>query len=139
MAQKDKQAVVWLQQALNDHLSPDQRASFEGLFQQAIGLEREQIMDAYSNGAEDEYNYQMDIQGRREDIDSEIYFNNTYGILPMNDIITAMAMHNEQLCAAYTEGFKRCKYIVLSTGIIPDASEPIPDDFDNYYEKTYGE
>jgi hypothetical protein len=79
MAQKDKQAVIWLQEALNDHLSPDQRASFEGLFQQAIGLEREQIMDAYSNGAEDEYNYQMDIQGRREDIDSEIYFNNTYG------------------------------------------------------------
>jgi hypothetical protein len=62
------------------------------------------------------------------------------GILPMNDIRTAIGMHNEQLSAAYTEGFKRCKYIrELSTGVIPDASEPIPDDFDTYYEKNYGE
>lgn len=62
------------------------------------------------------------------------------GILQIKDIEKAMAMHNEQLSAAYTEGFKRCKYIrELSTGVIPDSSEPIPDDFDTYYEKTYGE
>ena len=60
------------------------------------------------------------------------------GILPMNDIRTAIGMHNEEMSRAYTEGFKRCKYIrELSTGVIPDASEPIPDDFDTYYEKTY--
>jgi hypothetical protein len=62
------------------------------------------------------------------------------GILQIKDIEKAMAMHNEQLSAAYTEGFKRCKYIrELSTGVIPDASEPTPDDFETYYDKTYGE
>lgn len=62
------------------------------------------------------------------------------GIMTMNDIREAMDMHEEELSSAYTEGFKRCKYIrELSTGVIPDASEPIPDDFETYYQKTYGE
>ena len=62
------------------------------------------------------------------------------GILPMNDIRTAIAMHNEQLSAAYTEGFKRCKYIrELSEGTIFFPGEEAPDDFDTYYGKTYGE
>jgi hypothetical protein len=43
----------------------------------------------------------------------------------------SIGMYNEDMSRAYTEGFKRCKYIrELSTGVIPDASEPIPDDFD---------
>ena len=51
----------------------------------------------------------------------------------------SIGMHNEDMSRAYTEGFKRWKYIrELSTGVIPDYSEPIPDDFDTYYEKTYG-
>ena len=51
----------------------------------------------------------------------------------------SIGMHNNDMSRAYTEGFKRCKYIrELSTGVIPNASEPIPDDFDTYYEKTYG-
>jgi hypothetical protein len=62
------------------------------------------------------------------------------GILPMEVIEKAMGMYEEQLSAAYTEGFKRCKYIrELSTGVIPDTYERTPDDFDTYYEKTYGE
>lgn len=62
------------------------------------------------------------------------------GIIPMNDIRTAIAMHNEQLSAAYTEGFKRCKYIrELSEGTLFFPGEETPDDFDTYYGKTYGE
>jgi hypothetical protein len=62
------------------------------------------------------------------------------GILQLNDIREAMEMHEEELCAAYREGYKRCAYIYqLSKGDILDASERIPDDFDTYYEKTYGE
>lgn len=62
------------------------------------------------------------------------------GILPMSDIKTAIGMHNEQLSAAYTEGFKRCKYIrELSEGTIFFPGEETPDDFDTYYEKNYGE
>jgi hypothetical protein len=50
----------------------------------------------------------------------------------------SIGMHNEDMSRAYTEGFKRCKYIrELSTGVIPDYYEPIPDDFDTYYQKTY--
>jgi len=52
----------------------------------------------------------------------------------------AMAMHNEQLSSAYTEGFKRCKYIrELSEGTLFFPGEEAPDDFDTYYEKNYGE
>jgi hypothetical protein len=62
------------------------------------------------------------------------------GIMTMNDIREAMGMHSEEMSLAYTEGYKRCNYInELSTGVIPDASEPIPDDFETYYQKTYGE
>jgi len=60
------------------------------------------------------------------------------GILQIKDIEKAMAMHNEQLSAAYTEGFKRCKYIrELSEGKLFFPGEKTPDDFDTYYEKTY--
>lgn len=62
------------------------------------------------------------------------------GILQIKDIEKAMAMHNEQLSAAYTEGFKRCKYIEeLSEGKLFFPGEETPDDFDTYYEKSYGE
>ena len=62
------------------------------------------------------------------------------GILQIKDIEKAMAMHNEQLSAAYTEGFKRCKYIEeLSEGKLFFPGEETPDDFDTYYGKTYGE
>ena len=62
------------------------------------------------------------------------------GILQIKDIEKAMAMHNEQLSAAYTEGFKRCKYIrELSEGKLFFPSEETSDDFETYYDKTYGE
>ena len=62
------------------------------------------------------------------------------GILQIKDIEKAMAMHNEQLSAAYTEGFKRCKYIEeLSEGNLFFPGEETPDDFETYYDKTYGE
>jgi hypothetical protein len=62
------------------------------------------------------------------------------GILQIKDIEKAMAMHNEQLSAAYTEGFKRCKYIEeLSEGKLFFPGEETPDDFETYYDKTYGE
>ena len=45
-----KTAVEFLQEALYLHLTLDQQMQFEGLFQQALQIEKEQIMDAYWDG-----------------------------------------------------------------------------------------
>jgi hypothetical protein len=44
---KKKTAVEQLQEWLNSHLSHDQQMQFEGLFQQAKQLEKQQIIDAW--------------------------------------------------------------------------------------------
>ena len=46
---------------------------------QAKEMEREQIMDAYSAGADDEYEHHVNLSVKREDIDCEKYYNETYG------------------------------------------------------------
>jgi len=52
----------------------------------------------------------------------------------------AKEMYQEQLKAAYIEGFKRCHYIrMIEQGYMPPADDRIPDDFDTYFQKTYGE
>jgi len=43
-------AVIWLQKALGLHLTEEQMQQFEGLFQQAIDMERNQIITAYVDG-----------------------------------------------------------------------------------------
>jgi hypothetical protein len=77
--ENNKTAVEWLAEMITDMIHESHHSEFADLFESAKEMEKQEIMDAYSNGAEDEYNYQMDIQGRREDMDSETYFNNTYG------------------------------------------------------------
>jgi hypothetical protein len=47
---KTKTAVEWLQEALSLHLTNEQKFQFEGLFQQALGMEDEQEEKAYSEG-----------------------------------------------------------------------------------------
>ena len=42
-------------------------------------MEKEQIMDAYSTGADDEYEHHVNLSVKREDIDCEKYYNETYG------------------------------------------------------------
>ena len=52
----------------------------------------------------------------------------------------AKEMYEEQLKAAYTEGFKRCHFIkLLEGGYMPFPEEKMPEDFDTYFQKTYGE
>jgi hypothetical protein len=43
-------AVIWLQRALGRHLFQNQMNDFEGLFQQALDMEQQQIMDAWVDG-----------------------------------------------------------------------------------------
>ena len=62
------------------------------------------------------------------------------GVPPVEVIEEAMAMQEEQMRSSYREGFKRCHYIrMLEGGYIPPAEEQLPDDFDTFYEKNYGE
>lgn len=47
-------AVEWLEEHIIIGLTYDQQLLFEATFEQAKEMEREQIMDAYSNGRVDE-------------------------------------------------------------------------------------
>jgi hypothetical protein len=43
-------SVEWLKDCLSIHLTDEQKQQFEGLFQQALAMEKEQIVDAWNNG-----------------------------------------------------------------------------------------
>lgn len=49
------------------------------ILEQAKEMEKEQIIDAYSTGADDEYEHHVNLSVKREDIDCEKYYNETYG------------------------------------------------------------
>jgi hypothetical protein len=66
-------AVRWLQEALSLHLSDEQKVQFEGLFQQAIEMEKEQIIWAY-----DDAYISMNLAFRGFDRSLE-YYEATYG------------------------------------------------------------
>jgi hypothetical protein len=65
--EKQQTAVEWLQNCLNIHLSFEQKMQFEGLFQQAIEMEKQQIFDAWEDGC---YSYFTK--------NSEQYYNETF-------------------------------------------------------------
>ena len=64
-----KTAVEFLQEALYLHLTLDQQMQFEGLFQQGLEMEKQQIMDAYWDGGKD-----IPLTEKT----CEIYYNNIY-------------------------------------------------------------
>jgi hypothetical protein len=43
-------SIEWLQECLSIHLTHEQQMQFEGLFQQALTMEKEQIVDAHFEG-----------------------------------------------------------------------------------------
>ena len=69
---KKQTAVQWLQKSL--HLTFEQKMQFEGLFQQALEIEKQQIEDAYKKGR----NSGQDNYGYGNDISSQQYFNETF-------------------------------------------------------------
>jgi len=66
-------AVEWLQEALRPHLTFEQSVQFEGLFQQAIEMNKDQIIDAH-----DAAYIAMNLCFRGFDRSVE-YYENTYG------------------------------------------------------------
>jgi len=51
----------------------------------------------------------------------------------------AKEMEKGQMSEVYTEGYKRKAYISEILKPIPEWNEKVPEDFDTYYENTYGE
>ena len=70
-----KTAVEFLQEALYLHLNLDQQMQFEGLFQQALEMEKQQIIKAYQQGVTEEYGDTLDFSNCT---DAEDYYNNRY-------------------------------------------------------------
>jgi hypothetical protein len=52
---KQQTAVEFLKEALSIHFTFDEKMRFEGLFQQAKEMEKEQIVDAYQQGFNNAY------------------------------------------------------------------------------------
>jgi len=48
-------AVEWLQESLSIHFSFEQKMQFEGLFQQAKEMEKQQIINAYETKLAERY------------------------------------------------------------------------------------
>lgn len=48
-------AVEFLQQALSLHLTHNEQMQFEGLFQQALEMEKQQIINAYDISKKEDY------------------------------------------------------------------------------------
>ena len=63
-------AVEFLQESLSIHLSHQQQMQFEGLFQQAKEMEKEQIVNAFRIGAANELTF--------GDNKAEQYYNETF-------------------------------------------------------------
>ena len=68
-----KTAVEFLQEALSIHLTDEQKMQFEGLFQSAKGIEKNQIEIAFTNGDLFSSDYFDGVN-----ITSENYYNKTY-------------------------------------------------------------
>jgi hypothetical protein len=79
----EKTAVHWLAEQIecfgNKHELQMSWATLDELLKQAKEMEKEQIENAYSTGADDEYEHHINDSVKREDIDCEKYYNETYG------------------------------------------------------------
>lgn len=82
-----KTAVEWLQECLSIHLTYEQKMQFEGLYHQALAIEKEQIVRAFGY----------------EEIDGEQYYNETYHPVDTNEMIDHIGDANKMVETIYTE------------------------------------
>jgi hypothetical protein len=75
MKNKQMTAVEWLQERINIGLTYEQEVLFEGLFEQAKEMEKQQIIDAYRDGRSDQ---QSEKASRFYNRNAEFYYNETY-------------------------------------------------------------
>jgi len=60
-------SIEWLQECISIHLTHEQQMQFEGLFQQAKEMHKQEILEAHEEGVEHDY------YGEAEE-----YYKNTY-------------------------------------------------------------
>ena len=70
-------SIEWLIECLNIHLTEEQKTQFEGLFQQAKQMHKEEIVDGYANGHNDGCRYMDNLKQDFEH--GEQYYQETYG------------------------------------------------------------
>jgi hypothetical protein len=75
MDKKKQTAVEWLEQAINNKLSNELSPYFIELFNQAIAMEKEQIIDAYRDGRSDQHSKVRIFYNRN----AIYYYTSTYG------------------------------------------------------------
>ena len=68
MENNKQTSIEWLIECLNIHLTEEQKTQFEGLFQQAKQMHKEEIIIAFNSGI-----------FRCSNEDAEDYYNETYG------------------------------------------------------------
>ena len=71
---KKMTAIEYVQRVIYIHLTHEEQMQFEGLFQQAKAMEKEQIMDAYREGRTDQQTRVPKYYNRS----SAIYYTSTY-------------------------------------------------------------
>lgn len=71
-------AVEFLQECISIHLTFEQKKQFEGLFQQAKEMEKEQIIDAYKAAEDKREVFQYEHRYGREYLTAEPYYTETY-------------------------------------------------------------
>ena len=71
---KKMTAIEYVQRVIYIHLTHEQQMQFEGLFQQAKAMEKEQIMDAYREGRTDQQTRVPKYYNRS----SAIYYTSTF-------------------------------------------------------------
>ena len=73
-------AVEWLEEHMKKVNWIDRKLSERmDIIQQAKEMEKEQIVDAYTKGADDEYELHINPHlMKREDVDAEQYYNETF-------------------------------------------------------------
>ena len=56
-------SIEFLQECLSIHLTHEQKIQFDGLFQQAIAMHKEEIKNAYNSGQESNWSEDMGLMG----------------------------------------------------------------------------
>jgi len=69
-------AIEYVQRVIYIHLTHEEQMQFEGLFQQAKAMEKEQIMDAYDSGEANQYRCEYIMNCK--DCSPEEFYNETY-------------------------------------------------------------
>jgi hypothetical protein len=71
-------AVQWLKEKLPSLFVDDNNGFYSKLFEQAIQMEREQIVEAFKIGSDKGYDCALDYI-THEECDEQNYYNETYG------------------------------------------------------------